>query len=66
VTEILDREDMKTQIHRQTLAQNVSKIMNVKMELIHVQQILIVLILMPATIVTAMMVTTLVTMNVTI
>ena len=66
MTEILDREDMKTQIHRQTLAQNVSKIMNVKMELIHVQQILIVLILMPATIVTAMMVTTLVTMNVTI
>ena len=63
---------MKTQIHRQVvlvglrLAQNVSKITNVKMELIHVQPILIVLILMPATSVTAMMVFTLATMNVTI
>ena len=56
---------MKTQIHRQVvlvglrLAQNVSKITNVKMELILVQTILIVLIQMPATIATAMMVTTL-------
>ena len=40
------------------LAQNVSKITNVKMEVILVQTILIVLIQMPATIATAMMVTT--------
>ena len=40
------------------LAQNVSKITNVKMELILVQTILIVLIQMPATTATAMMVTT--------
>ena len=65
MVEILNRGDTKTLIHRQVqlvdrrLAQNVSKITNVKMELILVQTILIVLIQMPATIVTAMMVTTL-------
>ena len=64
VVEILNRGDTKTLIHRQVqlvdrrLAQNVSKITNVKMELILVQTILIVLIQMPATIATAMMVTT--------
>ena len=61
----MNRGDTKTLIHRQVqlvdrrLAQNVSKITNVKMELILVQTILIVLIQMPATIATAMMVTTL-------
>ena len=65
MVEILNRGDTKTLIHRQVqlvdrrLAQNVSKITNVKMELILVQTILIVLIQMPATIATAMMVTTL-------
>ena len=64
VVEILNRGDTKTLTHRQVelvdprLAQNVSKITNVKMEVILVQTILIVLIQMPATIATAMMVTT--------
>ena len=64
MVEILNRGDTKTLIHRQVelvgprLAQNVSKITNVKMEVILVQTILIVLIQMPATIATAMMVTT--------
>ena len=63
---------MKTQTHRQVaqagprLAQNVLKITNVKMELIHVQKIHIVLIPMLVTIVTAMMVTILVTIFVII
>ena len=70
--EILNRGDMKTQTHRQVeqagprLAQNVLKIMNVKMEPIHVQKIHIVLIPMLVTIVTAMMVTILVTIFVII
>ena len=70
--EILNRGDMKTQTHRQVaqagprLAQNVLKITNVKMELIHVQKIHIVLIPMLVTIVTAMMVTILVTIFVII
>ena len=64
MVEILNRGDTKTLTHRQVelmdprLAQNVSKITNVKMEVILVQTILIVLIQMPATIATAMMVTT--------
>ena len=64
VVEILNRGDTKTLTHRQVelvdprLAQNVSKITNVKMEVILVQTILIVLIQMPATIATVMMVTT--------
>ena len=64
MVEILNRGDTKTLTHRQVelvdprLAQNVSKITNVKMEVILVQTILIVLIQMPATIAIAMMVTT--------
>ena len=64
VIEISNRGDTKTLTHRQVqlvdrrLAQNVLKITNVKMELILVQTILIVLIQMPATIATVMMVTT--------
>ena len=64
MVEILNRGDTKTLTHRQVelmdprLAQNVSKITNVKMEVILVQTILIVLIQMPATIATVMMVTT--------
>ena len=60
----MNRGDTKTLTHRQgelvdpRLAQNVSKITNVKMEVILVQTILIVLIQMPATIATVMMVTT--------
>ena len=60
----MNRGDTKTLTHRQVelvdprLAQNVSKITNVKMEVILVQTILIVLIQMPATIATVMMVTT--------